>query len=230
MERQDPHLRSHAGNPPRPARGRAYVLRFVLVCIPLLLPLCAGRWAHAQAEPADTRIFLSEVLTNPRAVPDSGGEWIELYNLGPTALNLNGWQVRVQSGYSATLVWDAWLEPGGYGVLAELADPLENGGVTPFALLPGLVLEDVDALELCAPDGNCVESVAWGEYPRVEPGHSLERTDFGGAPTWAVSTAALARIGRRLGQSRRSLDATADAHPAATPADHRTHGRPRCSQ
>jgi hypothetical protein len=140
----------------------------------------------AQDAPAP-RILVSEVHPNPQAVPDSDGEWIELFNDGPAAVNLLGWQVRVRSGYSATLPYEVWIPPNGYFVLAQLPGALENGGVVAHDLLPGLWLEDVDALALVAPDGRVVEEVTWGEDPPVEAGRSLERTSFDGAATWAVA-------------------------------------------
>ncbi len=188
MEEQAPRLRIHTPLP-RPKPWGVCRPLFPLLLIPLLLlpfVLHIGR-VMAQPPSAGARIFVSEVHPNPQAVPDSGGEWIELFNGGAEAVNLLGWQVRVRSGYSATLPYDTWLAPGGYAVLAELPGALENGGVIAHGLLPGLVLDDIDAIELYTPDGQLVESAAWGGEPPVVPGRSLERRDFGGTPMWAAA-------------------------------------------
>ncbi len=187
MEAQAPHLHIRT-----PRRSTCWSV-VGIVCLLLAIALCATLLIRPHALSAQDaaplpNIFLSEVLPNPRAVPDSGGEWVELLNGGAEAINLAGWQLRVGSGYSSTLCCDLWIAPGGYGVLAELPNPLENGGVTAHGLLPGLVLNDVDTLELYTPDGQLVERAAWSEQPAVQEGRSLERTVFdrttGSAPAW----------------------------------------------
>ena len=187
MEQQAPRLRIYAESR-RAAHTCVPRLLFPLLLAPLLLLPWASHTSPANAQPPPTaQVYLSEVQPNPQAVPDSGGEWIELFNGGAEAVNLLGWQVRVRSGYSATLPYDTWLAPGGYAVLAELPGVLENGGVIAHGLLPGLVLDDVDTLELYSPDGQRVESAAWGVDPPVLPGRSLERLNFGGTPMWAAA-------------------------------------------
>ena len=189
MDMQAPHLRIHTTCDPT---GWGVLASRCLFLLLLLLPFLAllSRHTLAQDAPPPAHIALSEVQPNPRAVPDSGGEWIELFNTGAEGVNLAGWQVRIRSGYSATLVNDLWIDPGGYAVLTEVRSPLQNGGVVANGLLPGLVLDDADALELYSADGQLMESAAWGnapDSPQVLPGRSLERITFDTAPRWAVA-------------------------------------------
>ncbi|MEZ4637647.1 MAG: lamin tail domain-containing protein [Caldilineaceae bacterium] len=41
--------------------------------------------------PTPHRLFLSEILADADAVNDSRSEWIEIYNPGPTGVDLAGW-------------------------------------------------------------------------------------------------------------------------------------------
>ena len=164
MDMQAPHLRIHTTCDPT---GWGVLASRCLFLLLLLLPFLAllSRHTLAQDAPPPAHIALSEVQPNPRAVPDSGGEWIELFNTGAEGVNLAGWQVRIRSGYSATLVNDLWIDPGGYAVLTEVRSPLQNGGVVANGLLPGLVLDDADSLELYSADGQLIEIAACCNAP-----------------------------------------------------------------
>lgn len=60
-----------------------------------------GRWGTRFANfkfgsqtvsPGD--IIITEIMQNPSAVSDANGEWFEIYNPTPSAIDLNGWTIR----------------------------------------------------------------------------------------------------------------------------------------
>jgi hypothetical protein len=127
--------------------------------------------------PSTPPILLSELLIAPSAVPDKVGEWVELYNAGTEAVNLAGWVLADEDGETAVIAGDAWLSPGGYGVLARSGDPAANGGVSVLAVYAGLQLaDDGDELLLLTPWGAVADRLSWG---RVPAGASLERVPTG---------------------------------------------------
>jgi len=81
----------------------------------------------AEAAPSD--LVITELLTNADAVSDDLGEWIELTNIGATALVLDGLDVRDEDDDGFT-VPTLTLAPGARVVFGASADPSLNGGVT----------------------------------------------------------------------------------------------------
>src|SRR3954470_12315006 len=43
------------------------------------------------------RVVISEIMANPRAVPDEHGEWVELHNLEASPVDLRGWMLASQN-------------------------------------------------------------------------------------------------------------------------------------
>ncbi len=78
------------------------------------------------------QIIVTEVLVNPKAVGDGSGEWIELYNPGELAVDINGWVLR-DVGSDKFYIKSAkpvWVAPGAYLVLGGTTDKTVNGGAT----------------------------------------------------------------------------------------------------
>ncbi len=77
-------------------------------------------------------ILITEIMANPKAVGDSTGEWIELYNPGATAIELVGITLQVNAAtqviQSATPLT---LQSHTYAVLGRSADQAVNGGINP---------------------------------------------------------------------------------------------------
>ncbi len=92
-----------------------------------------------RASMAGSSIKLNEFLPNP----SSGSEWVELYNNGATAVDLNGWQIRDAGGTaSATIGAGTVLQPGEWLVVNLSGDALDNTS---------------DGVELYDPMGNKVD-------------------------------------------------------------------------
>ena len=116
----------------------------------------------------------------PFAILDVIREWFELYNNGPTSVNLQGWTVRDRNvgGRSFVITSPLIIPPYGYAVLGSTNNLGENGGVVvdyPYGRLinPFLLDNGVDAIILRDQYGREVDRVNWGPgFPIVE-GYSM---------------------------------------------------------
>ena len=140
------------------------------------------------------RIVISEIMANPRAVADERGEWIELRNLEPRAVDLRGWRIRSRNDRGFTIERSVVIAPDGLVVLARVGDSAVNGGVTAtYAYRDGLTLGNAsDWVALQSSDGSPVDSVAWSSTiagaSRGLRDAAVLHADVMGA-TWETSTA-----------------------------------------
>lgn len=81
-------------------------------------------------DPSGLRI--TEIMYDPAAVNDEGGEWIELLNTGAETVNLVGLTIA-DSATPHVIVAPApiMVPAGGYAVLGTSADAAKSGGITP---------------------------------------------------------------------------------------------------
>ena len=63
---------------------------------------------------AQANIIINEIMQNPSAVSDSAGEWFELYNSGPSAVDLEGWTVADNDTDSFVIAGSLVISAGGY--------------------------------------------------------------------------------------------------------------------
>ena len=75
------------------------------------------------------RLVVTELMVDPDAASDDQGEWIELYNPGPLAVDLHGFLLLDDGNNSHTISRSLVIAPGGYRVLGVSDDPAKNGGV-----------------------------------------------------------------------------------------------------
>ena len=135
------------------------------------------------------RVLLAEFLADPKAVADSAGEWVELYNPNQEAVNLAGWNLADADGERHTFVGELWLPPGAYLVVGRNADRAVNGGAPVEYVYRGFTLANGADDFLFAPNGVETDRVVWGDNGGlvIIPGSSLERTDWTLAAAWATS-------------------------------------------
>lgn len=76
--------------------------------------------------PNGTLVF-SEVFQNPEAVPEPGGEWLEVYNPTGAPIDMQGYLIAWGAGEIITS--SVVVPAGGYALLATSSDPLVNGGI-----------------------------------------------------------------------------------------------------
>lgn len=182
-------------------------LYLVLLVLSLLLAGCGSASPPTELPPTDTAVpptdtpgappsetggvLISEVLPGVFGV-DNNLEFIELYNAGLEAADLNGWQLwyRLADGKEEELVF-AWQEradiPGhGHYLLVREGKDVGNVGDAEFSVS---LFEKKGGLVLRDPAGERADSLVWGEgptdyaagspAPAPEGGASLERRPGG---------------------------------------------------
>lgn len=110
---------------------------------------------------------ISEFMKDPKAVSDSAGEWVEIYNAGSYDLNLEGWALAdagsnfhvIQNGGAGLIV-----PPGGRVVLGNNADPALNGGVAVDYKYSSFTLGNAaDQILLVTPGGTQADGIAYDD-------------------------------------------------------------------
>lgn len=151
----------------------------------------------AQGESPLTRdVVINEIHTNPD-VETEAVEFVELYNAGPSAVDLSAWSFA--DGVSFTFPIGTVLVAGGYLVVAE--DPAAlaaKWGVQALGPWTGSLANEGDTVILCDTGKRVVDRVDYGlgfPWPTVgdSPGYSMELihpsldNDLGGS--WRASVA-----------------------------------------
>jgi cysteine-rich repeat protein len=101
---------------------------------------CNGK-CQVEAAPAPGGLVITEILPDPKAVPDDAGEWIELYN--PTTVEVELTGLTVRAGNNAVLLAppdSVVVPPGGYKVIGRSTDKAVNGGAAVDLAYKGLSL------------------------------------------------------------------------------------------
>ncbi len=112
-------------------------------------------------------LVINEIMQNPKTVPDSVGEWFEVYNPTADAVDVNGWIIR-DDDHNQHVIDNGgplMIEPYGYLVMGRNASIWANGGVVvDYAYDTGMVLYNADD-ELILVDSNYVEvdRVEWDD-------------------------------------------------------------------
>ncbi|MBM4341928.1 MAG: lamin tail domain-containing protein [Deltaproteobacteria bacterium] len=123
-------------------------------------------------------VLITEIMPDPDAVVDSKGEWIELYNPSADAIDLVGWQIKVNT-FVHTVAAPAGggglsIAPKQYALLIALGDIAVNNGQKPFYAwgdhptsgqfqLQNLTLDI--KLQLINPQGALVDEINFGKLP-----------------------------------------------------------------
>jgi hypothetical protein len=77
-------------------------------------------------------LAVTEILYDPAAVPDAGGEWFEVSNYSPTeTYDLDGFTMADDDGGSFTIDGALLITPESFLVFARSGDPVSNGGIDP---------------------------------------------------------------------------------------------------
>lgn len=144
-------------------------------------------------------VVVSEFMKDPAAVPDSHGEWVELFNTTASTLNLHGFVIR-DHGTDGFLLPQLTIGSRGSVVLAVNGDTSQNGGVhADYVWPPGsLSLSNgSDEIEVVAPTGEVLDAVVYDNgvtFPDPT-GASIERVDLKALPRGANFLAATTVFG-----------------------------------
>ena len=121
-------------------------------------------------------VVINEIMYNPAASSDEAGEWVEIFNPGSEAVDLDGWLLRDNTG-NIHEIMDLTIEPGGFVVLGRSAS--NNGGApVDQAYGDGFKLANTaDAVLLEDPSGEIIDEVSYDTvtpWPANAAGTSIE--------------------------------------------------------
>ncbi|MCA8980986.1 MAG: lamin tail domain-containing protein [Planctomycetes bacterium] len=127
------------------------------------MPLARVLAANYDGPPA----VITEFMKDPTDVSDSHGEWVEITNLQPWRLNLEGW-VLSDDGSNASILGGGTevlrCGPGESIVVGGDADPATNGGVPVLGEWSSFTLTNSsDEIILSTPDGVVVDRVDYDD-------------------------------------------------------------------
>jgi len=115
--------------------------------------------------PTNVVLAVTEFMANPKAVSDTEGEWIELFNPGSQPVDINGWTLRDKDTDIHVINAGGPLRVPvtGYLLIGRSTDKLLNGGVNVlYAYHQDFQLANTnDEVELVDPSGKVVESFSY---------------------------------------------------------------------
>jgi len=192
----------------------------------LVAPAQAGSAAAQQGE-----LVITELMIDPKALRDSEGEWIELYNASARELSLRGCEIGDGGDDLHAITKDIRLPPGGYATLARST----AAGFMPDALVPISLTNRADSVSVRC-DGREIDVVHYDKakgFPvsagksTALNGSSLSASANDAASAWCVSQDSYGVELGTPGQPNPACDAAAEATDSDTMmAEHaRTNGQ-----
>ncbi len=138
--------------------------------------------------------MITELMINPKDKLDSVGEYVEVYNAGPAAVDLNGYTLSDDFSNSHVIKQALKVAPGAYVVLGPNDDIHNNGGVPVDYVYDNFLLANGgDSVYLDDPQSTRVAAVKYDSklpWP-VGDGASIELTSLSADPTqgssWALA-------------------------------------------
>ena len=140
------------------------------------------------SRPPDSRVVINEVLYDADGEgTDAEGEWVELYNAGPTDVDVAGWTLRDHA--SVDLLPALVIASHGFAVIAASGSFRDaySDYAGPLVVLGGRIGNglgnDGDQLQLTDAALTAIDAVSWGDdtgafdpaMEDVPAGHSIER-------------------------------------------------------
>ena len=164
--------------------------------------LTARLEAYPAVPPIRPPVVLSEVQYHPSDAADSG-DWIELHNPGPEAVDLTGWFLRDATDDHVAVIPGGVIPAGGYAVLCQEALRFQRAfpaGPVPLGEFGFGLGNGGDTLRLHAPDGTLMLRLA---YDDVAPwpveadgrGYTLELKNPGASSDQPTAWKASSRLG-----------------------------------
>jgi hypothetical protein len=109
-------------------------------------------------------VIITEFMANPKAVQDTDGEWIELFNMGGQPVDINGWTLKDQGSDSHVIQFSGPLvvPVNGYLLIGRTTDKLKNGGVNVlYAYADFFLANTEDEVVLQNASGTVVDSFTY---------------------------------------------------------------------
>jgi PKD repeat protein len=113
-------------------------------------------------DPFEGYLMITEIMKDPHAVPDSLGEWFEVYNPSSSDIDMLGWFIW-DNDFDSIVVTSSLVVPAnGFAVLGNNANPATNGGFICDYQYSGFYLgNNDDEIILARPDGIEVNRVEY---------------------------------------------------------------------
>lgn len=150
-------------------------------------------WAEASTTvlPRVGDLVITEFLADSVHVPDVAGEWVELYNAAPYAVDLNGFELADDGIDSHTIATNLTVPPGARVVLTRNADYGTNGGVVAAYEYGNFTLDNSTDEIVVRYRGREIDRFNYdlGAFPNIT-GHSLSYDESQGPPTWTSNNSA----------------------------------------
>ncbi|MDP6945183.1 MAG: lamin tail domain-containing protein, partial [Myxococcota bacterium] len=120
-------------------------------------------------------VIIAELMPDPINMADADGEYIELFNPGPTGQDISGWRLEGTDGDSATLPTPLAIDVGERLLLTRSPEVSPGSSIVSDAEYDGLVLSNTaDDVRLVHPTGLVIDAVAYHAGWPILPGRSLE--------------------------------------------------------
>ncbi|GEM_PF-4004234 len=114
-----------------------------------------------QIQPGD--IIITEIMINPKAVSDTAGEWLEIYNSTENDIDLSECEFT-DNGSNKFIISQLIVLAESYSVLARNGNANENGGLTPDYIYTSYTLTNTEDVIILTCQGTEIDRV---EYSTV---------------------------------------------------------------
>lgn len=149
-------------------------MRYVLIALVLFIP----SWSYAA-------VMLSEIAWMGTTI-GANEEWIELYNHGSEAVNVDGWTLTDSGTLSITL---SGTIPAQAFALLERTDDTTVPGVSAFLIYTGALTNAGTTLTLKDGNGTLVDKVVGGEnWENIGGSNETKETPQRGQAGWVTGT------------------------------------------
>ena len=118
-------------------------------------------------------LLITELMINPKATADKNGEYVEVYNTGTQAFNLENLILRDGDHDSHTINTSTTIQPDEHILLCKNSNPFENGNLQCSYEYTGFTLSNTEDEAILASKHKTIDKVEYNqEYP-LEEGASL---------------------------------------------------------
>jgi hypothetical protein len=161
----------------------------------LVLALCTGSCGDDGIQNLSAgALVITEIMANPAQVADADGEWFELYNSTPSAIDLIGLVVSDDAADTFTVATSIVIASGGYQALGRSTVLATNGGANVAYAYSGFTLDDAGDEIVLNYRGVQLDRVAYhpafplvaGAAMSLQLGSTQTGNDF--AANWCVAT------------------------------------------
>lgn len=159
------------------------LFRNAAVVVACLCFTAQARLGSIRRKLASPTLLITEIMFNPSACSDSAGEWIEIFNNGPSEVSLDGWSLGDASGATSALNAQT-LAPGQYYVMARTIEGC--GGLGADSTFSYALNNGGDSVILYDPSNGVVDEHMYSSSEAAAGKTTRRQSDPFGSPldTW----------------------------------------------